>query len=112
VVRGLAKIFAVQPQNEGERERVLNEPFLERVWPNDVVARDPRVSDMLGKIPAVAGELLPEVVDLILRVIVAGKINSVEFDFDLHDKPKLIGQFPHEICDGPGSLDSFRGGIS
>ena len=74
-------------------------PFLERVWPNDVVARDPRVSDMLVKIPAVAGKSLPEVVDLILRLIVAGKINSVEFDFDLHDKPKLIGQFPHEIFD-------------
>jgi hypothetical protein len=43
--------------------------------------------------------LLPEVVDLILRLIVAGKINSVEFDFDLHDKPKMIGQFPHEIFD-------------
>jgi hypothetical protein len=26
-------------------------PFLERVWPNDVVARDPRVSDMLGRFP-------------------------------------------------------------
>jgi NAD-dependent SIR2 family protein deacetylase len=74
-------------------------PFLERVWPNDVVARDPRVSDMLVKIPAVAGELLPEVIDLILGLIVPSKINSVEFDFDLHQKPELIGQFPHEIFD-------------
>jgi len=74
-------------------------PFLERVWPNDVVARDPRVSDMLVKIPAVAGELLPEVVDLLLRLVVATKITSVEFGFDLHDKPELIGRFPHEIFD-------------
>ena len=74
-------------------------PFLERVWPNDVVARDPRVSHMLVKIPAVAGELLPKVVDRILRLIVPSKVNSVEFDFDLHDKPELIVRFPHEIFD-------------
>jgi hypothetical protein len=74
-------------------------PFLERVWPNDIIARDPRVSDMLIKIPAVSGELLPEVVDLTLRLTVPGKINSVDFDFDLHDKPELIGRFPHEIFD-------------
>ena len=74
-------------------------PFLERVWPNDIVARDPRVSDMLVRIPAAAGELLPEVVGLILRFIVPGKVNSVEFDFDLHDKPELIGQYPHQIFD-------------
>jgi hypothetical protein len=72
-------------------------PFLERVWPNDIVARDRRVSDMLVKIPAVAGELLPEVVDLVLRLVVPDKIDCVEFDFDLHDKPELIGRFPHEI---------------
>jgi hypothetical protein len=74
-------------------------PFLERVWPNDIVARDPRVSNMLVKIPAVAAELLPEAVGLIRRLIIPGKINSVEFDFDLHDKPELIGRFPHEIFD-------------
>lgn len=54
---------------------------------------------MLVKIPAVAGELLPEVVELILRFVVAGKIDSVESDFDFHDKPELLGQFPHEIFD-------------
>jgi hypothetical protein len=54
---------------------------------------------MLVKIPAVAGDLLPEVVDLILRLIVPSKINFVEFDFDFHDKPELVGQFPHEIFD-------------
>jgi hypothetical protein len=74
-------------------------PFLERVWPNDVVARDRHVSDMLVKIPAVAGELLPEVVELILRLIVPGKIHSVYFGFDLHDKLGLISRFPQEIFD-------------
>jgi hypothetical protein len=46
------------------------------------------------------------VVDLILRFVVTGKIDSVEFDFDLHDKPELIGRFPHEIFDlVSGSID-------
>jgi hypothetical protein len=81
-------------------------PFLERVWPNDIVARDQRVSDMLVKVPAAAGELLPEAVSLILSLVVPGKINSIEFDFDLHDKPELIGRFPREILDlVSGSID-------
>jgi hypothetical protein len=54
---------------------------------------------MLVKIPAVAGELLPEVVELILRLIVPGKIHSVYFGFDLHDKLGLISRFPQEIFD-------------
>jgi hypothetical protein len=74
-------------------------PFLERVSPNDVVARDPHVSDMLIRLAAAADELLPEVVDLILRVTVPGKIDSVYFGFDLHDRPALISRFPHEIFD-------------
>jgi hypothetical protein len=72
-------------------------PFLQRVWPNDVLARDPHVSAMLVKIPVVAGELLPDAVDMILRLIVPAKVNTVEFAFDLHDNPGLIGRFPHEI---------------
>jgi NAD-dependent SIR2 family protein deacetylase len=90
---------AAQPDDKRDVWKKHLKPFLERVWPNDVVARDPRVSAMLVKIPAVAGELLPEVVDLVLRLIVPGKINSVEFDFDLHDKPELISRFSHEIFD-------------
>ena len=88
-----------QPDDKGEVWAQHLKPFLERVWPNDVVARDPGVSRMLVKIPAVAGELVPEVVDLILRLIVPSKVNSVEFDFDLHDRPELLGRFPHEIFD-------------
>jgi hypothetical protein len=88
-----------QPDNKKEVWAQHLKPFLERVWPNDVVTRDPGVSRMLVKIPAVAGELVPEVVDLILRFIVPSKFNSVEFDFDLHDKPELLGRFAYEIFD-------------
>jgi hypothetical protein len=90
-----------QAQADAKRDVWVNhlKPFLQRVWPNDVLARDPHVSAMLVKIPAVAGELLPDAVDMILRLIVPAKVNTVEFAFDLHDNPGLIGRFPHEILD-------------
>ena len=84
-----------EPQRDLWRERI--KPFLERVWPNDVVARDAKVSNMLIKIPAATGPHLPEAVALITRLIVPGTLHSAIYDLGLHEKEQLIDQFPREL---------------
>ncbi len=86
-------------------------PLLERVWPNDVIARSPEVSRMLIEIPAAAGEQLPDAVRVVSPLIVPSEIRSVEFDFGIHGHSELIKRSPNELFDLVYAAVDVRNGM-
>lgn len=94
--RGLAE----PPEGQDEDIWVAHvRPLLERVWPNDAVARNPATSKMLIKIPAATGPHFVEAVQLILRLVVPVQMYSVLHELELHEKPEIIQESPEAVLD-------------
>jgi hypothetical protein len=78
--------------------RYIN-PFLEKVWPNDISTRDASISENLARIPSVAGAAFPDAVRVISSLVVPFKTYSVATGLGVDENSAILSRYADSLLE-------------